>query len=97
MTALVMLGRHDGCMVDPPLTVFAMALKWGTAGVRVAMFWLDPSLLWMLAPLAEELRPLGRRGRGVGQLLGASVTICGSQPDVARVLTHEDRSLGGAG
>jgi rsbT co-antagonist protein RsbR len=25
------------------------------AGLRTALFWLDPSLLWMLAPLAEEL------------------------------------------
>ena len=51
----------DGA-ADPSLTIFAMELKWDTAagtatsaGVRMAMFWLDPSLLWMLAPLAEEL------------------------------------------
>ncbi len=51
----------DG-VADPSLTILAMEMKWDTAagtatsaGVRMAMFWLDPSLLSMLAPLAEEL------------------------------------------
>lgn len=37
----------------------------------------------------------GRIVRAV-QLLGASVTICGIQPDVAQVLTHESQGFGGA-
>lgn len=47
---------------DPSIKVLGTDLAWdvaagtcSSAGMRSAMFWLDPSLLWMLAPMADEL------------------------------------------
>jgi rsbT co-antagonist protein RsbR len=46
----------------PSIEVSGLAVQWdpaagilSCAGVRSAMLWLDPSLLWLLAPMAEEL------------------------------------------
>lgn len=46
----------------PAITVSGLDIVWDIAagtvtcsGVRTAMLWLDPSLLWLLAPLADEL------------------------------------------
>jgi rsbT co-antagonist protein RsbR len=51
----------DG-LVDPALRILGADLAWdlrrgtiSSAGLQAALFWLDPSLLWMLAPLAEEV------------------------------------------
>jgi hypothetical protein len=47
---------------DPSIKVLGTDLAWdvaagtcSSAGMCSAMFWLDPSLLWMLAPMADEL------------------------------------------
>src|SRR5688572_24314035 len=51
----------DG-LADPSLEILGAELAWdlgrgtiSSAGLQAALFWLDPSLLWMLAPLADEL------------------------------------------
>jgi anti-anti-sigma factor len=57
------------------------------AGLRSALFWLDPSMLRLLAPMAEEL------GAPLLRLLIASNAALGTEQDYEGIVASDDRSL----
>lgn len=80
---------------DPRLEICGTEVAWdlsaGTitsAGLRAALLWLDPSLLWLLAPLADEL------GVPLFRLLVAYNANIGADDDYHALIAGQEFSRG---
>lgn len=79
----------------PAITVSGLDVGWDIAagtvtsgGVRSVMLWLDPSMLWLLAPLAEEL------GTDLFRLLIADNANLGADEDWHRLVAGPEFTQG---